>query len=152
MDDNTQKIEELTKALEETENNWKRAVADYRNLERRYQDERMEFIQYANETLIKRLVPLLDNMEALEKFSEDQGVKLVTKEFRQVLKDTGLEIVEINTGDTFDSNTMDAVEMEEITNEKEEVAVKDVYKKAYKFNNKLIRPATVKAGYKEKEK
>ena len=140
------KLKELEQKLSEMENNWKRALADYKNLEKRIVEERVDFVSYSTSLLISRLLNVLDNLENLEKHNGDMGFKLTLKEFRQILNEEGL--LEIDTlGKDFDSNTMEAIE----TVEGEERKAVEVVLKGYMLKNKLLRPAKVKVGQKQKE-
>jgi molecular chaperone GrpE len=145
-DDNTQQNTELER-VKELENNWKRALADYKNLEKRVAEEKQDGLAFSNMILISQLIPVLDNLEMLEKHIDDKGMKLVVKDFKQILQNEGLE--EIDTqGKEFDPFNMDAVEMIEGKPNK----VIEVLQKGYKLKDKLIRPAKVKVGKGEQPK
>ncbi|OGC46693.1 nucleotide exchange factor GrpE [candidate division WWE3 bacterium RIFCSPHIGHO2_12_FULL_38_15] len=140
------RLKDLEQKLSEMENNWKRALADYKNLEKRIVEERMEFIGYSNSLLISKLLSVLDNLENLEKHNGDMGLKLTLKELRQILSEEGL--TEIDTaGKYFDSNVMEAIE----TVDGEDGKVAEMVLKGYMLKNKLLRPAKVKVGLKKKE-
>jgi len=114
--------------------------------QKRIVEERVDFVSYSNSLLISRLLNVLDNLENLEKHNGDMGFKLTLKEFRQILNEEGL--LEIDTlGKDFDSNTMEAIE----TVEGEERKAVEVVLKGYMLKNKLLRPAKVKVGQKQKE-
>ena len=55
-------IDDLKKRVEDLTNNWKRAVADYRNMEKRVEREREDFSKFSNLLLITKLIGLLDNL------------------------------------------------------------------------------------------
>jgi molecular chaperone GrpE len=136
----------LEERIQELENNWKRALADYKNLERRVDEEKREVISFSNMLLISRLLPILDSLEMLEQHTIDTGLKLTSKQLKQVLEEEGLE--RINAEDkTFDPDTMDAME----TVEGEEGKVVEVIQTGYKLKDKLIRPAKVKVGKSKEE-
>lgn len=139
---NGQKIEHLEKRVAELENDWKRALADYKNLEKRANQEKGLMTQFANIVLIESLLPVLDNFQMLEKHTDDQGVKMSIKEFKQVLQDAGLKEVEVQPGEKFDPQKMDAVETEK--GEKDKIL--EIIRKGYYFKDKLIRPVSVKVG------
>jgi molecular chaperone GrpE len=129
--------------IAELENNWKRALADYKNLEKRIAEERNEIRTYANSVLILRFLPVLDNLEMVLQHVKDAGLEFTLKEFRQILEDEGLK--EINPADSgFDALTMEAVE----TVEGDDGKVIEVLRKGYLLNDRLIRPARVKVGQK----
>lgn len=138
------KITELEERIKELENNWKRALADYKNLEKRVAEEREEIVSFSNWVLVSQLIPLLDNLELVQKHTDDEGLKMIIKEFDQILKNEGLEEIQAE-GKDFDPMIMDAVEMVEGEPNK----VSEVNQKGYKLKDKLIRPAKVKVGKKE---
>ena len=143
---NTPNVNDLENRLKEMENNWKRALADYKNLEKRNVEERVEFVSYSNALLISKLLSVLDNLELLEKHNADIGLKLTLKDFRQILNEEGL--LEIDAaGKDFDSNVMEAIE----TIDGEEGIAVEIVSKGYMLKNKLLRPAKVKVGQKHKE-
>ncbi|MFA6981652.1 MAG: nucleotide exchange factor GrpE [Patescibacteria group bacterium] len=139
--DTDKKDSALQKQLDEMENNWKRALADYKNLQKRVEEEKAEIVSFSNMILLARLLPVLDNLELLEKHSKDEGMRMITKEFRDVLKDAGVEEIEAE-GKEFDPMTMEAVDMEgDLADNK--AVVTSVVRRGFKMKDRLIRPARV---------
>ena len=136
------RIDELEEKLSEMEKNWIRALADYKNLEKRVTQDKIALIEYANKTLIENMLPVLDNFEMMAEHTKDEGVKISVNEFKNVLKAAGLEKIEVSVGDEFDPETMDAIES--VKGEKNKI--KEIIRKGYKFKNSLIRPVSVKVG------
>src|SRR3989338_10570339 len=107
---------ELEERVSELENQLKRAVADYQNLEKRVQEGRSELTNFMGAELIKRMLPVLDHLDkALQGVKESesqsgwlQGVELAVKEFKQVLQSEGLE--EINCEGEFNPALHEAVD------------------------------------------
>lgn len=130
----------------ELEENWKRALADYQNLQKRFAKEKKNVVEFANSVLIMRLFPILDNLEIMEKHSDEEGLRMIIKEFKGVLEDEGVKQIEVE-GKDFDSETMEAIESVEGKPGK----VVEVIRKGYKFKNKVLRPAEVKIGRTESE-
>lgn len=141
------RIEELEQKIYELENNWKRALADYKNLEKRVTEEREEIFKFANQILISKLIFIMDSLEMLGDHLNDMGLNMILKEFRQILNDEGLEEIEAE-GKDFDTGVMEAIEMIE----GEEGKVIEVTQKGYMLRNKVIRPAKVKVGTKNTRK
>ena len=137
-------LEKLQQRCEELENNWKRALADYKNLERRTAEDKLEFAEFANMVLIQRLLPIFDNLELLQKHVDDTGLKMIIKEVKQVLADNGVDQLE-SDGKAFDSETMDCVETAECE-EKSHDKVVETLTRGYKFKTKILRPARVRVG------
>lgn len=127
--------------IEELEDNWKRALADYQNLEKRVEKEKRQVIRFANSVLILKVLPILDNLETMRKHSDEEGLDMIVKEFERVLREEGLEEIKAE-GNDFDPNNMEAIEMVEGKENK----VIEVTKKGYTYKDKVLRPAEVKVG------
>lgn len=133
--------EDYKQKFEEMESNWKRALADYKNLVDRTNKEKKQFIEFANEVLILKLLAVYDSLEMLGKFNKDQGLLLTIKQFEQVLKEEGLKEIEAQ-GKEFNANEMEGIEM--VDGEKDKVV--EVLTKGFYLKEKLLRPARVKVG------
>jgi len=142
--DGGNQIQKLEEKIGELENNWKRALADYKNLERRTAEEKQEFAEFSSMLLIQRLLPIVDNLQMLGKHVNDTGLMMILKEFKQVLEDNGAVEIE-SDGKQFNSETMDCVETEECE-EKNHDKVVETLARGYKFRNKILRPAKVRVG------
>lgn len=117
----------------------KRALADYRNLERRVDDERKLLSQLSSIILIEKLLPILDNLENAQKHLNDQGLEMVIKQFKDILTQEGVEEIPAE-GAQFDPKLHEAIEVIEGQNDGKIVKVAG---KGYKINDKVIRPAKV---------
>ncbi len=143
--------EQLEQRVADLENQLKRAVADYRNLEQRVSQGRSELTSFVGAELVRRLLPVLDHLEqALSGISEEEknsgwvkGVELAVKEFKQILLSEGLD--EIAADGLFDPALHEAVD----TREGEDNKILKVVRKGYNLNGKVIRPAQVVVGRKE---
>ena len=79
MEENTTNLSEidiLKAQITELENNWKRALADYKNLVERTNKEKKEFYEFANTNVLQNFLPVYDSLEMLSKYSQDQGLAL----------------------------------------------------------------------------
>ena len=132
--------------IAELENNWKRALADYQNLQKRVAEEREVLIRFSNATLILRLLPVLDNIQLMAKHTKDEGVLMTIKEFERVLEEEEVKEIE-SAGKKFNAEEMDAVEMIK----GKPGIVMEVVQKGYTLNNKVLRPARVRVGKKEEK-
>lgn len=139
-----QEIEKLKLESLDNKNKYLRALADYQNLEKRSGDERIELFKIANQSLLIKILPFLDNLEKAEVFIKDQGLKISKDHFMQILKEAGLEEIEL-LGKEYDPNFAEAVD---IVPGKEDNKVVEVLRKGYKFGDKLIRVAQVKVSKK----
>lgn len=141
---------QLEQRVAELENQLKRAVADYHNLEKRVSEGRSELTSFVGAELVRKLLPVVDHLEqALSGISEQEkqsgwvkGVELAVKEFEAVLAQEGLE--QIAAGGQFDPSLHEAVD----TKEGEDNIILRVVRKGYKLNGKVIRPTQVVVGRK----
>lgn len=122
---------------------FKRARADYLNLEKRVEAEKEVIVSFANEILIAQLLPFLDGLEKAAMETKSEGLNLVLNEFKKVLTEAGVSEIEAKDK-MFDPNFHEAVEVIE----GEEGKVVDVVRKGYVLRGKVIRVARVRVGKK----
>lgn len=137
-------LEKVKLERDDFKNKYLRALADYQNLEKRIRDQNTHLANLTVANTILKLIPFLDDLEKAEIFIKDAGMKMVKDKFNQVLKDMGVEELEV-LDKQFDPVFAEAIEV--IPGEKENNVV-EVLRKGYKFNNKVIRPAQVKVSKK----
>ncbi len=146
-------LDELAQKVQVLEDQLKRAVADYHNLEKRIADGRSELTKWVSGDLIMRILPTLDHLDtALGGASEEEkqsgwykGVELAVKEFKKVLEEEGLQAIHLQPMDEYDPSVAEAVETREGENNK----VLEILQNGYNINGKIIRPAKVVVGKKE---
>src|SRR3990167_9929503 len=78
---------------QELEDMLKRTLADYQNLERRIEEERRQLSKLSALLLIEKLLPTLDNLESAQANLENEGLKIVIKQFKDILISEGLQEV-----------------------------------------------------------
>lgn len=161
-------IEELKKKVEEKEKEAKdhydrllRMAADFENYKKRAVKEKEEWTKFANEDLMKALLPFIDNLEkAIAHAEKDgnttksliEGLKLTHQQLLQSLSKFGLSPVE-SSGKPFDPSVHEAMMVVE-TDQHEPNHVVEEFRKGYLLNDRLLRPATVsvsRASQKETE-
>lgn len=138
------KKHEKTKENEEfknLENQLKRALADYQNLQKRIADEKVMWIKIANKDLLLKLLPGLDSLILAEKHTQDEGVKLSVKHFLDILEEVGVKKIETE-GKDFDPNLMEAVS----TTIGDEGKVVEEVRAGYTLFDTILRPAQVVVG------
>jgi molecular chaperone GrpE len=127
-----------------------REAADFENYKKRAARERQDSVTYANESLLQKLIPILDTFEmALAATASDgssaqslqAGVLMVYNQLKSTLADAGLEEIDAR-GKVFDPNLHEAVSQQESA-EVPEGEVMQQIRKGYKFRNRLVRPAGV---------
>ena len=144
-------IEEDEENLEESNEQLKNSLAilqaDFINFKNRITKEKSQSIALANEGLILKLLPIVDDLErSLDHNKEDdefsEGIKNILDNFKEILKKEGLAEIESDNV-LFDHNLHQAILMEEST-EVESGYIIETFQKGYKLNNKVIRPSMVK--------
>ena len=133
--------EELRQKAEDFENNYKRALADYQNLQKRVSEEKSEWIRSANKDLLLRLLPVLDTLILAEKHLKDQGLTVSINHFLDTLKAEGVTRIK-TVGEEFNPHLMECV----TTEDGEENKVLDELRAGYLLYDKVLRPAQVKVG------
>jgi molecular chaperone GrpE len=141
-------MEVLRREKEEAQERLLRKHADLENARKRLEREKQEFIRFAGSELIRRLLPVLDNLERALDAPGDvddslrEGIRLVHQQFLEVLKKEGLEPVEA-LGRPFDPTLHEAVLREETADGNPDEVI-GVLQKGYSFRGRLLRPAMVK--------
>ena len=130
----------LTQKLEEYKNKYLRALADYQNLEKRMAQQMGQMRRRANRSLLIQFLDILDNIEAAELFLKDEGLKLVKEKFIAVLRNEGVEEIDV-LGKEYDPYLAECTEV--VTGNKDNI-VSAVVQKGYKQQEEVLRPAKVK--------
>jgi len=147
-------IEELRAKAAKADEHWERLLrqaADFENFKKRAARDRQDAIRFANEGLLAKLIPILDNFDmAMAAANNAQagaaealkvGVNMIHSQFKAALMEAGLE--ELNaTGQIFDPNWQEAVSHQESADVPEGQVLQQL-RMGYKFRERLLRPATV---------
>ena len=143
-------LESAKRAVEEEHNLYMRALADFANYKRRRQDESETQMQFANQELILKLLPVVDNFErALRAAQENEnfqalaeGVSLTLRQLQDILEKEGIKPIEA-VGQEFDPNVHEAVMRMESKDYPDNTVVEEL-EKGYMLGSRVIRPAKVK--------
>jgi molecular chaperone GrpE len=149
-----EQLTELKDRAARADENWERLLrttADFENFKKRAAREKQEAIKYANEGLLQKLVPVLENLDmALTAThaarpeagqSLQAGVNMICQQLKNVLAEAGLEELDA-LGKPFDPNFHEAL-MQKETPDVPEGQVLQQLRKGYKFRDRLLRPAGV---------
>ena len=126
-----------------------RERADLENFKRRMQRDKAEALRFANEPLIRDLLPILDNLERAVSHAQGggnsqplvEGVSLVLRSFLDVAEKHGVSRVSAK-GQLFDPAKHEAMAQVENTDVEPNTVV-DEYAPAYLLYDRLLRPALV---------
>lgn len=127
-----------------------RAVAEFENAKKRLEKEKVDFVKFANEQLIFEFLPIVDNLEIAEKHIKEakdfkavqEGVDIIQNQIQAFLNDIGIERIK-TIGEKFDPHAHEAIEVEE-SKDKEDGLIVNELKPGYRFNGRLLRPASVR--------
>lgn len=145
--------EQLTASRAEAQKNWDlylRERADLENFRKRAQRDKEELGKFANEGILKELVPAVDSLErALDHARQDgaggetllKGVELTLAQFQKVLEKFGVVAIKA-LGEPFDPARHEAMGQVESAEQPANTVVQE-YQKGYLLNDRLLRPALV---------
>jgi molecular chaperone GrpE len=149
FDPRGEEIRKLNEEIECLKDSRLRLLAEFDNYKRRTARENLKFIETANESLIKSILPVLENFERAlhpdHKNSDTEsllkGIELIYNQFFEALKKAGLS--DSNpVGEEFDSEKHEALMHVESADVPENRIVQ-VLQKGYSINNKMIQYAKV---------
>lgn len=149
-----EQLEALQAQAAKADENWNhylRAVADLENYKKRTARERADLIKYASESLIQKLIPILDNFEMAAAAAQNlpleaaqslqSGIGMIQQQFKSALTEAGVEEVDA-AGKPFDPHLHEAVSQTETADHPEGHVIQQL-RKGYKLRDRLLRPATV---------
>ncbi|RJQ51706.1 MAG: nucleotide exchange factor GrpE [Nitrospiraceae bacterium] len=139
----------LKKSLSEINDKYVRLYAEFENFKRFTAKQKEEQLKYANESLLKDLLTVIDHLDlALQHSSNNEtssalaeGVELTLKELRGVLEKYGLAGIEA-LGKQFDPTVHDAMTQIESEDAEENTIIKE-FRKGYTFKDRVIRASLV---------
>ena len=149
-------IVDLKKALTESEEKAKtyladaqRERADYQNLKKRTEQEKQEYLSWANVEIVRQLLPVVDDMQRAfnmvdPKFEDStwvEGFKIIQRNLQDILRAHGCVEIEC-VGQPFDPNFHEAIGYED----GEEGEVVSEHRKGYTVKDRVLRASQVTVG------
>ncbi|HSA83862.1 MAG TPA: nucleotide exchange factor GrpE [Patescibacteria group bacterium] len=141
QDEENDEIAVLQEQVSEFEAKYKRAIADYQNLQKRVQDEKSEWIRASNRDLLLRLLPVLDTLMMAQHHLQDKGLEVSINHFLDTIKAEGVTKIK-TVGEVFDPMIMEAITVAE----GEEGKVLEELRAGYMLYDKVLRAAQVQVG------
>ncbi|MDD5140421.1 MAG: nucleotide exchange factor GrpE [Verrucomicrobiales bacterium] len=151
-----EQLAELQTRAAKADEHWERLLrvtADFENYKKRAARERTEAAQFANASLLQKLLPILDNFEMAQAAAQtaqvpqtgiaslQAGIAMIQQQIKGVLAESGLEEVDA-TGKAFDPTFHEAVSQQETESVPEGNVVQQI-RRGYKLRERLLRPAAV---------
>jgi len=145
----SERLAELEREKAELQDKMLRMAAELENFKKRMEREKQNAIKFAEENLLKELLPTIDNLEralAMEQTSEDalklhEGVELTLKGLMGTVEKFGLSPID-SVGQAFDPNVHEAMTMEASDDVPAQHVITE-FEKGYYYKDKLLRAAKV---------
>ncbi|MBO7598574.1 MAG: nucleotide exchange factor GrpE [Bacteroidales bacterium] len=144
---------DLQKKYDELNDRYLRLMAEFDNYRKRTLKEKMDLTKYAEEDVIKGILPVVDNMERAIKSLESaqdinavkEGIDLIYKKFKEFLEKRGIKEIEALNKE-LDTDLHEAVTKFAAPSEDLKGKIIDVIEKGYYLHDKVIRYAKVVVG------
>ena len=147
----TGEIAQLKQRLEAAENRagWQRAAADMANFRRRTESEREQSLGLANESLLRKLLTVVDDFDrALAQMPPDlarlgwaEGIWVIDRKLRQLLESEGLAPIEAE-GKPFDPHEHEAIAQQPSSAVPDGTVLSEI-QRGYRVRDRVLRPAMV---------
>jgi molecular chaperone GrpE len=140
----TKKVAEATEQVNQTNDKYLRAMAEYDNFRKRTAKERDSIYADAYADAVMNILPIVDNIERARACINDeqtaQGIDMIITATHDILNKMGVTEIETKTFDPNVHNAVMHVDDEALS----EGEIVEVFQKGYKYHDKVIRYAMVK--------
>ena len=138
-------IEEQKETIQQYKDKIQRIQADFENYKKRSEKSRAEFVKYANEGLILKVLEAYEDLERALEVKEDkdlrEGVELIYKKMTKILEDEGVQAIDTDH-QKFDPFKHEALMTENNEDYENNEIIQDL-QKGYTLNDKVIRYSKV---------
>lgn len=147
----TGEIAKLRSDFEDLTDRHLRLVAEFNNFRRRSEQERLGAWGRAQADVIAKFLDVLDDLNRVAKLDLSnatveaimEGIDLVERKFVRMLEDTGVEVIDPESGERFDPERMEAMMRVPAESEDQDDSIAQVMQKGYSLKGTLVRPARV---------
>lgn len=147
------KLEKAEQDCKEWYDKYVRLSAEFDNYRKRTLKEKADMLRFANEDLLKGLLPIIDDFERgidnIEKANDVEALKIgvvfIYNKFREFIKQNGLKEIEARE-QVFNLDLHEAITAVPSPSEEMKGKVLDVVEKGYMLNDKVVRYAKVVLG------
>ena len=141
------------KDYDELMEKFRRLAAEFDNYRKRQARDFNRLIEQGRMKLVTELLTVLDNFDRARTTAQGEhsdkeivdGIMQTSDQLKSILRKEGLEEIPIEPGDHFDPNIHEAMFAEDIEEGDMDIVL-EVYQKAYRYGQDLLRPARVKVG------
>lgn len=130
----------------------KRLQADFENYKKRVKNEEKELYGHLSAQIVTDLIPVLDNFHAATEHVPEEakespwvmGITYIERQFEEVLKNYGVEPLDVKPGDPFDPKKHEALDHKTVEDKPDApLKIEKIVQKGYQIKDKIIRPAKV---------
>ena len=137
-------VKELNKTINIEKDKYVRLFAEFENYKRRTAKERIDLFKTAGKEVLSSLIPVVEdfkralNQEDVNQ-EDNQGIKLIYNKLTETLKNQGLEELEVEIGDSFDSEIHEAISQIPAQNDDQKGKIIDIIEGGYKLGDQVIK-------------
>ena len=137
-------VKELNETINNEKDKYVRLFAEFENYKRRTAKERIDLFKTAGKEVLSSLIPVVEdfkralNQEDVNQ-EDNQGIKLIYNKLMETLKNQGLEELEVEIGDSFDSEIHEAISQIPAQNDDQKGKIIDIIEGGYKLGDQVIK-------------
>ena len=137
-------VKELNEEINNEKDKYVRLFAEFENYKRRTAKERIDLFKTAGKEVLSSLIPVVEDFKrALNQedanHDDTQGIQLIYNKLKETLKNQGLEELEVNIGDSFDSEIHEAISQIPAQNDDQKGKIIDIIEGGYKLGDQVIK-------------
>lgn len=121
-----------------------RVLADYDNLKKRSDEERMDMYKFVSISFISKILPILDNLRQAQEHLKDGGISIIISQLESLLKEDGFNEIKPEVGENFDESTSEVVDTVETEVKEDNNKISEIILTGWKFDQTVVRFAKVK--------
>lgn len=137
-------VKELNETINIEKDKYVRLFAEFENYKRRTAKERIDLFKTAGKEVLSSLIPVVEDFKRAlnqedQNQEEAQGIQLIYNKFLETLKNQGLEELEVEIGDSFDSEIHEAISQIPAQNDDQKGKIIDIIEGGYKLGDQVIK-------------
>ena len=137
-------VKELNEQIKNEKDKYVRLFAEFENYKRRTAKERIDLFKTAGKEVLSSLIPVVEDFKRAlnqeDSGKEDtQGIQLIYNKLLETLKNQGLEELEVEIGDLFDSEIHEAISQIPAQDDDQKGKIIDIIEGGYKLGDQVIK-------------
>ena len=137
-------VKELNEQIKNEKDKYVRLFAEFENYKRRTAKERIDLFRTAGKEVLSSLIPVVEDFKRAlnqeDSSKEDtQGIQLIYNKLLETLKNQGLEELEVEIGDLFDSEIHEAISQIPAQDDDQKGKIIDIIEGGYKLGDQVIK-------------